>query len=205
MKTVIFALVLLGMGEIAGRTNADLMGRKSQDPRRDAAAIQVFLQNVDRYVTLRTEAASTIPAARAFDPWAFLFRVEKLSEAIRARRSDARVGDIFTFEVRIALRAIIDRSICAQGLTADEVIRGIEEETVPGALPPAINKPFPWQFEAMMPPYLLAHLPKLPRGIQYRIVGRDLVLIDLESTLVVDILREALNQSSTTRPTATSS
>jgi len=39
----------------------------------------------------------------------------------------------------------------------------------------------------MVPPTLLQHFPKLPKKIEYRIVGNDLVLEDTESHLVIDI------------------
>jgi hypothetical protein len=43
-----------------------------------------------------------------------------------------------------------------------------------------------------MPGCLLEVLPALPQGLQYRLVGRDLILLDLDANLVVDILPEAL-------------
>ena len=39
------------------------------------------------------------------------------------------------------------------------------------------------------PPSLLENLPKLPPEIEYRITGRDLVLLDSKANLVVDIIR----------------
>ena len=43
-----------------------------------------------------------------------------------------------------------------------------------------------------MPPSLLMALPQLPRELDYRIVGRDLVLHDVNADLVVDIIPNAL-------------
>ena len=39
---------------------------------------------------------------------------------------------------------------------------------------------------------VLAALPPLPHELQYRFVGRDLVLVDTHADLVVDILRNAV-------------
>ena len=44
----------------------------------------------------------------------------------------------------------------------------------------------------MMPPDILHVLPPLPDELQYRLVDRDLVLIDMHADLVVDILPGAL-------------
>ena len=57
---------------------------------------------------------------------------------------------------------------------------------------PRVNEPFPWVSGNGMLPTVLELLPDLPPDIEYRFVGADLVLIDLRSELVVDILRDAL-------------
>ncbi len=41
-------------------------------------------------------------------------------------------------------------------------------------------------------PCVLDALPRLPHELQYRFVGRDLVLVDTHADLVVDILRNAV-------------
>jgi hypothetical protein len=43
-----------------------------------------------------------------------------------------------------------------------------------------------------MPPSLLLNLPKLPEGLEYRFVGRNLILYDSKANLIVDILRNAI-------------
>ena len=42
------------------------------------------------------------------------------------------------------------------------------------------------------PPTLLANLPKLPAELEYRIVDRELVLLDTKANLIVDLLPNAL-------------
>jgi len=43
-----------------------------------------------------------------------------------------------------------------------------------------------------MPPSVLSNLPQLPKALEYRIVGRDLVLRDIDANMVVDFLPNAL-------------
>jgi hypothetical protein len=43
-------------------------------------------------------------------------------------------------------------------------------------------------------PCLIDALPPLPSELQYRMVGGDLVLIDVHASVVVDILTNVLNQ-----------
>ena len=42
---------------------------------------------------------------------------------------------------------------------------------------------------ATFPPNLLKKLPELPPELEYRIVGRDLMLRDVKGNVVVDIMR----------------
>jgi hypothetical protein len=44
------------------------------------------------------------------------------------------------------------------------------------------------------PASLLQHLPVLPKGLEYRMVGSTLVLRDTEANIVVDYLSNAIRQ-----------
>jgi hypothetical protein len=57
---------------------------------------------------------------------------------------------------------------------------------------PVVNGRFPWLRGAGMWLCVLNALPSVPEELQYRIVGRDLVLVDVHANLVVDSLRDAL-------------
>jgi hypothetical protein len=52
---------------------------------------------------------------------------------------------------------------------------------------------------SMVPPELLAKLPKLPGPLEYRFVGGHLILYDSEARLVVDFLKEAVPLKETVR------
>ena len=67
---------------------------------------------------------------------------------------------------------------------------------VNATLPPGIGRPaWPADYNA---------LPDLPAELEYRFVGRNLVLLDAEATLVVDVLREALPAPRVAPPTGSS-
>ena len=40
---------------------------------------------------------------------------------------------------------------------------------------------------ATVPPLILARLPRLPDGLEYRFMGRDLILRDTNANLIVDL------------------
>ena len=45
---------------------------------------------------------------------------------------------------------------------------------------------------SMVPPALLARLPVLPAPLEYRFVGRDLILFDSSARLMVDVIENAV-------------
>jgi hypothetical protein len=51
-----------------------------------------------------------------------------------------------------------------------------------------LNEPYPNGVPyTTVPPTLLRKFPKLPDRLAYRIVGHDLILLDVEATLVIDL------------------
>jgi hypothetical protein len=120
-------------------------------------------------------------------------RIEQLAAAIRAERAYAKQGDLFTPAVAHEIRVRIDAALRARDLApADVVAASLVEgvDYVRTAL--RVNGTFPWILGAAMLPCLIEALPPLPPELQYRIVDRDLVLIDVHASLIVDILPAAL-------------
>jgi hypothetical protein len=42
-----------------------------------------------------------------------------------------------------------------------------------------------------MPPKLLTELPELPKGLEYRFIGKTLILYDADASLIVDFIPNA--------------
>ena len=158
-----------------------------------AAVFEHYQRNVEAYMALRDEAAETVaPLSISPDAKESLEWVGAIAQAICARRPDAHVGDVVSIDVQPAFRTLIAASLLANQDTVAELMARNNAEVIPGSPRPAINKPFPWQRGAAMPPYLLAALPRLPHELQYRIVDRDLLLVDIDANVVIDILENAL-------------
>ena len=116
----------------------------------------------------------------------------ELLSAIRAARSDAQVGDIFTVQEASEFRRRIEDVLTRNHGDLADFIAEIAREAPPFADRMTVNGRFDWQYGAMMPADLIAALPRLQDFLQYRFVGRDLVLVDIEAGLIVDILPGAL-------------
>lgn len=64
---------------------------------------------------------------------------------------------------------------------------------VPGDVKVAVNARYPPNVPyTTLPPALLLRLPTLPDGLEYRFVGRALILRDVDAALIVDFLPNAL-------------
>jgi len=115
-----------------------------------------------------------------------------LAARIRAARISAREGDVFLPEEADKFRMLITRALYSNHYTPEEMVAAGAQEA-PSAPPHLkVNTRFPWAYGAAVWPCVLVALPPLPEELQYRIVGRDLVLVDVHANLVVDILRDAV-------------
>ena len=157
---------------------------------KDAAAVQEFEARVTEYLNLRKDKAGSLPT-----PTRSAKKLAESREGIRARvqenRANAKQGDIFTAQVA----AYFHRQIASafKGQRGARVLASLEHAEPATKIPLQVNQPYPDGVPLQsMPPTLLLKLPKLPRELQYRIVGRNLVLLDIEPNLAVDILPDAI-------------
>lgn len=158
-------------------------------------ALQQLEARVAGYVDLRTRAAASVPKIEVLsDLGRIQAQIEALADAIRGARRAAQLGDLFTADVRLVVRLEIRDALAAARISVEDLTAAIDEGTDPGADVPLVlvNEPYPWGFGSVVPPVLLDALPALPVELQYRFIGRDLVLVDVEADLVVDILPNAL-------------
>lgn len=122
--------------------------------------------------------------------------IDTMAAAIRAARPDARQGDLFVPAVQDVIRERIARSLRSHDMTpADVRAAGMAERADRGPVTLQVNGAFPWAAGAAMFTCILEALPTLPPELQYRIVGNDLVLIDVHASLIVDLLPYAIGDS----------
>jgi hypothetical protein len=119
--------------------------------------------------------------------------IQGLAAAVRVERAQAQQGDLFTPPVAAELRARVNTALLEHGFTAADVIASqLVEGVDPRDAHLRVNDTFPWILASAMFPCVIAALPPLPPELQYRIVGEDLLLIDVHASLVVDILPQVL-------------
>jgi hypothetical protein len=161
--------------------------------------VKDFEQRVQRYWDLRNKIDDATSPVPADDPTAeeIVGRENALAEGIRGLRADAREGDIFTPQISATLTAVVHRKVSGEhGAAALETILGEGNPAHSESASPVdlrVNANYPDDASmSTVPPSVLAALPRLPEGLEYRFVGRDMILYDSEANLIVDIMRDAI-------------
>ena len=160
-------------------------------PPADAAAIKQFDDAIAQYLALRQALRSEVPGPIKDSTALQLNNAsDALAGAIQRSRAKARAGAIFSEPVAAAIKRRINDLAHTGKLAA--VLAGIDDDGAASPAP-AVHLRLPSVAQlATMPPSLLAVLPPLPRELEYRIVGRSLVLRDVDASLVLDYIPNAV-------------
>jgi len=114
----------------------------------------------------------------------------KFQAAVRAARTGAVPGQLFTRDVQQHIRSVIASEY--KGRDRAELLKTVAEAETKG-VPLRVNYPYPESKEYLeMPASLLLKLPTLPKQVKYRFVGRNLLLVDRENGLIIDYMTNAL-------------
>ena len=158
----------------------------------DQATVKTFEKRAKEYVKLREQLEEKMPKlsqeAKAEEIQA---HKKQFQDRVRAARTGAKPGDVFTPEAVTLIRAIIKDEY--KGAQRVELRDTVLRESDTKAVPLRVNYPYPESQEVLeMAPTLLLRLPQLPKQLRYRFVGHNLLLIDRENGLIVDYMTKAL-------------
>ena len=157
--------------------------------------LKAFEERVARYAELQNEVRSEIPLLRdKVGADQIAAHQHALAQGIRAARPNSSEGDIFFDGARDQLIRIVRNEL--QRPEGENLVETIELDE-PGderlLLRLAVNASYPEGVPlSTMPPNLLTKLPQLPRDLEYRFVGKDLVLRDVTANLFVDFVRDVI-------------
>lgn len=157
------------------------------------SAIQAqFQQRIAVYMKLRKTAIEGLPPVSKVSKQGDVAEKQRpLADQIRQARAGARQGDICSPEIANELKHLI--AVAMAGRDASR-IRASLRNAEPVTLPLKVNDSFPENLPLQStPPTLLLNLPELPKELEYRIVGRALVLLDSEANIIVDFVPGALS------------
>jgi hypothetical protein len=114
----------------------------------------------------------------------------RLALAIREARRQAQPGEIFCLEVAGPVRQVVWNTL--QG--ADDIL-----SEVPEVASVRVNDFYPeGEPLATVPPSLIRRLDPLPEELQYRFLATSLILLDVDTSLIVDFIPDAFERGSLT-------
>jgi hypothetical protein len=158
----------------------------------DAATLADFKARLNKYIELQKDLADDSPPLKeTSDPAKIDAAQEVLGAKIRAARKDAMPGDIFTPQTRALFRRLMYPEL--KGADGPETKAAIIGDDGPPKVPLKVNAKYPeTQPLPTVPPNLLARLPQLPEDVEYRIIGKNLILRDVDANIIVDFMPNAI-------------
>ena len=182
---VVLAVFFTGLGARPG--TAQPAGGNTAE----GAAINQFDAAIAKYLALRKKLLGEVPGPVPESTAPTLTQAsDVLAAAIQRSRPKAQPGDLFVPPVTTVIkRRVVD---IVQKDNLGPLLAEIDDEEA-GPKAPSIHMRFPAASPmATMPPSLLAALPKLPKELEYRVVGNYLILRDVDAALVLDIIPDAV-------------
>jgi hypothetical protein len=156
----------------------------------DVATQQDFIKRVNDYYTLRNKlgANDTKQSESAAE---VANNQDQLAAKVRQQRAKAKHEDIFTDKVEELFRREIKASY--RGGNGSRIETSLNHAEPTPKIELRVNAKYPSSLPLQStPPTLLQNLPRLPKGLEYRVVGRDLILYDSATNLIVDYIHEAM-------------
>ena len=146
-----------------------------------------FSARVRSYAELRSKLEKGLPPLTVTDdPAEIRESVDALAERIRVARAGAQQGEIFTPTISVEFKRILLLEMNANTWAAIMDDKAVEfSNQINGCYPE--KKPL-----STVPPNVLAVLPELPDDIQYRFVGRHLILLDTRASVILDRIPYAI-------------
>lgn len=156
----------------------------------DAQLQQDFKKRVEQYVELHKRLEKDAPLKKKEEQAKIAASQAALAKSIRAARATAKQGDIFTPEIAKLFRRLMYPEVKGpEGAATKKVLK----EDAPPAIPLKVNVEYPEKAALpTVPPNLLLNLPQLPEELEYRIVGKTLILRDVHANIIVDFIPQAI-------------
>ena len=193
------ALIMMFASPVWAQTSTANQERRPPDFRVQiwGSVLADFSLRVQRYSELRSWLEIGLPPLRVTDnPSELMYRELALAERVRLARPEATEGDFFTRPISDEFKRVL--LIQMDGDTWHSLM-----DDNPGEFDHEINGTYPKKKPLSTVPHnILAALPNLPDGIQYRFLGRHLVLLDTRANVILDRIRYAVECTDCHTPAA---
>lgn len=154
----------------------------------DARTVAEFQKRAKQYLDWRNNIGKT--PSPGDSPEKIIAARRELANKVRVGRAGAKQGEIFRPDAADYFRRQIAATLNSRH---GERVRSSLRHSEPTEMELQINQSYPEKVALQStPPSLLLNLPELPKGLEYRILGRELVLRDSDANIVVDYVANAL-------------
>lgn len=157
----------------------------------DAAALASMNDRLEQYVDAHKKLEEGLPKMSKEATPEEIDKHQRAFEAkVREARKDARQGDIFGPEAQPVIKRLL-ASVFA-GPEGKELIASILDEN-PAGMKLSVNMRYPDSVPiSTVPPEVLQTLPRLSEDMEYRFIGRHLILLDSHAHVVADFIPDAI-------------
>jgi hypothetical protein len=158
-----------------------------------ADSLATMDERLKDYVALHQKLESELPALpNEATPQQIDGRQRQLEQRMRAARAGAKPGEIFTPEARPVIRRLIAKVF--DGPEGKQLKASIMDENPTKAkVPLRANARYPDTVPiSTVPPEVLQTLPKLSEDMEYRFIGRALILLDAHAHIIADFIDDAI-------------
>ena len=200
LGAVVLAFVIAVCGIIANGQSAKPKPPADPPVAMDPLVLKDFQQRLEHYIKFQRGVEKEIGAKQkpVEDPQVINRKAETLAGTIRANRRDAKQGDIFAPPIANEFRRLMNPEL--KGRRGTEIKEELKEdfgeeadEGKPKPVPMKVNAEYPEGNPLpTVPANLLRALPTLPADVEYRIVGRNLILRDVDANIIVDFIPRAI-------------
>jgi hypothetical protein len=181
--------IVFSSAMVLGGIAATMIAAQAEEVRPDTS-VSLFRERVTAYTQLRQDLIANLQEV-GIDPNAqdggreFRYR---LGLALREARDHARPGEIFCPEMAARMRNAVWQALLGQ----DDIL-----SEVPEVVTVRVNDFYP-EAEPLgtVPPSLLQRFELLPPELQYRFLGTALILLDVDTALIVDVIPDAFQRGS---------
>jgi hypothetical protein len=168
-------------------------GHATQSRYGDEPVLWEFIDYANHYAALqRMVIASLGPPLVWSDAEDVLRQQRRYADAMREIHPGACASGFFTAKASSYFRARIEQIVQDTGLDVTTAIEAPDEGEPLITAPPCAGDNVPWNAGPVMWSSMLAALPEVPPELEYRFLGRHLILVDVLANLVVDVLHDAL-------------
>lgn len=157
----------------------------------DAQALATMNDRLADYVALHKKLEEGLPKLPDDATPEQIDRNQRLlEERMREARKSAQQGDLFTAEARPVIKRLLAATFA--GPEGRQLMSSILDEN-PVGMKLTVNRRYPDTVPvSTMPPEILQTLPKLSEDMEYRFIGRHLILLDTHAHIIADYIEDAL-------------